>query len=387
MATTMAPSSPPPLLPETSSPNAESWCHTQVKVVKFSYMWTIHNFSFCREEMGETLKSSTFSAGANDKLKWCLRINPRGLDDESKEYLSLYLLLSSISSKQEREKEVKAKFKFSILNAKREEVKIMESQRAYKFVQGKDWGFKKFVKRDFLLDESNGLLPDDKLTIYCEVNVVAESVNISGQSNTTQFKVPECRLSADFSSLFDNPEFSDVIIHADGREFHAHKNILSARSPMFRGMFSHDMKEMRQNRVEEPDIKPDVLEEMLRFIYSGKAPNLDKLAEDLLSASNKYQLDRLKILCEEALSTNLSVETAADVLIIADMYNATQLKSQTIEFIMNHASDVIKTDGWNTIKDTHLCADMFEALAAQLPYIGPQKKRIKPTSNYTSAKQ
>lgn len=33
-------------------------------------MWTINNFSFCREEMGEVLKSSTFSAGANDKLKW-----------------------------------------------------------------------------------------------------------------------------------------------------------------------------------------------------------------------------------------------------------------------------------------------------------------------------
>ena len=44
-----------------------------------------------------------------------------------------------------------------------------ESQRAYRFVQGKDWGFKKFIRRDFLLDESNGLLPDDKLTLFCEV--------------------------------------------------------------------------------------------------------------------------------------------------------------------------------------------------------------------------
>ena len=43
---------------------------TKVKVVKFSYIWTINNFSFCREEMGEVLKSSTFSAGVNDKLKW-----------------------------------------------------------------------------------------------------------------------------------------------------------------------------------------------------------------------------------------------------------------------------------------------------------------------------
>ena len=47
---------------------------------------------------------------------------------------------------------------------------ISESQRAYRFVQGKDWGFKKFIRRDFLMDEQNGLLPDDKLTIFCEVN-------------------------------------------------------------------------------------------------------------------------------------------------------------------------------------------------------------------------
>jgi hypothetical protein len=45
-----------------------------------------------------------------------------------------------------------------------------ESQRAYRFVTGKDWGFKKFIRRDFLLDDANGLLPDDKLTIFCEVD-------------------------------------------------------------------------------------------------------------------------------------------------------------------------------------------------------------------------
>lgn len=53
-----------------STPVAENWCYTQIKVIKFSYMWTINNFSFCREEIGETLKSSTFSAGVNDKMKW-----------------------------------------------------------------------------------------------------------------------------------------------------------------------------------------------------------------------------------------------------------------------------------------------------------------------------
>ena len=98
-----------------------------MKVVKFSYMWTISNFSFCREDLGEVLKSSTFSSSPSDKMKWCLRVNPKGLDDDSKDYLSLYLLLVSCNKS-----EVRAKFKFSILNSKKEETKAMESQRAYR---------------------------------------------------------------------------------------------------------------------------------------------------------------------------------------------------------------------------------------------------------------
>lgn len=102
--------------------------------------------------------------------------------------------------------------------------------RAYRFVQGKDWGFKKFIRRDFLLDEANGLLPEDKLTIFCEVSVVADSVNISGQSNIVQFKVPECKLSEDLGNLFDNEKFSDVTLSVGGREFQAHKAILAGKN-------------------------------------------------------------------------------------------------------------------------------------------------------------
>lgn len=62
----------------------------------------------------------------------------------------------------------------------------MESQRAYRFVQGKDWGFKKFIRRDFLLDEANGLLPEDKLTIFCEVSLSSAKF---GWSLSSKFKI------------------------------------------------------------------------------------------------------------------------------------------------------------------------------------------------------
>lgn len=308
---------------------AENWCYTQVKVIKFSYIWTINNFSYCKEEMGETLKSSTFSTGLmNDKLKWCLRINPKGLDEESKDYLSLYLLLV-YSNKSE----VRAKFKFSILNTKCEETKAMESQRAYKFVQGKDWGFKKFIRRDFLLDESNGLLIDDKLTLYCEVSVVSDTINISGQTNMNKFKVPDCNLSNDFNNLFENPLFSDVTLNCGQRQFKVHKAILASRSCVFAAMFEHGMLECKNNCVDINDVDSDVMCEILRFIYTGKANNIDKMADLLLSAADKYALDRLKVLCEEALSNNLDVDNVADSLILADLHSAMQLKSQSIDYI------------------------------------------------------
>ena len=47
----------------------------------------------------------------------------------------------------------------------------------------------------------------------------------------------------------------------------------------------------------------------------------------------RYALDRLKVMCEESLCSGLSVENAADVLILADLHSADQLKAQAIDFI------------------------------------------------------
>jgi speckle-type POZ protein len=95
-------------------------------------------------------------------------------------------------------------------------------------VRGKDWGFKKFIRRDFLFDDTNGLLPDDKLTIYCEVSVVADAVNTSGTTSLGQRPpVPDCNLSCDIGTLIEKGNFHDVTLSVDGIEFKAHKAILA----------------------------------------------------------------------------------------------------------------------------------------------------------------
>lgn len=131
-------------------------------------------------------------------------------------------------------------------------------------------------------------------------------------------------------------------------------------------MFEHEMEERKQNRVAITDVDHEVLREMLRFIYTGRAANLERMADDLLAAADKvcfykyiyfhyfkififnfhfisvnfmlclfwqYALERLKVMCEEALCNNLSIDNAADILILADLHSADQLKVQTIEFI------------------------------------------------------
>jgi len=359
------------------APVAENWCCTHVKVIKFSYIWTISNFSYCREEMGETLKSSSFSAGANDKLKWCLRINPKGLDEESKDYLSLYLLLLACNKS-----EVRAKFKFSILNAKREETKAMESQRAYRFVQGKDWGFKKFIRRDFLMDESNGLLPDDKLTMFCEVSVVADSVNVSGLSIMSTLKVPDCNLPQDFGHLLESATFSDMTLKVEDKVYPVHKAILAARSPVFAAMFNHDLEETKLGVVSITDLDTEVLREMLKFIYTGKVAQLDTMADALLAAADKYALERLKIMCEEALASNLSIENVCDILILADLHNAKQLKNIAIDYTNSHAQEVTEQPAWKRLIKNHsnLVAEAFSALASSHSFsCSPPRKRQKTT--------
>ena len=59
------------------------------------------------------------------------------------------------------------------------------------------------------------------------MSVVQDSVNISGQSNITQLKVPEGRLSEDFGNLLHESLFADCTFAVGREEFHAHKAIVA----------------------------------------------------------------------------------------------------------------------------------------------------------------
>uniref|UniRef100_A0A0K0FD85 Speckle-type POZ protein-like (inferred by orthology to a human protein) n=1 Tax=Strongyloides venezuelensis TaxID=75913 RepID=A0A0K0FD85_STRVS len=133
----------------------------------FKYLYTIENFSLRPEKTGEKIISPTFVVGCEERSEWCLHIYPNGDNEESKEYVSVYLELLKPNT-------AIIKYRFSILNDKGEEKNIFDCEDTGEFdyiVESYSWGFPKFVKKDFLLDRSNGLLINDKLTILCKTEI------------------------------------------------------------------------------------------------------------------------------------------------------------------------------------------------------------------------
>ncbi|XP_073814372.1 speckle-type POZ protein-like [Musca autumnalis] len=169
-------------------------------------------------------------------------------------------------------------------------------------------------------------------------------------------------LSNDFAAILNSKEFSDVTLVAqNGCEFKAHKVILCARSQVLAAMFRNDLEESKTNRIRIDDMDADVIEEMLKYIYTGgNIPQ--KLAAELFMAANKYSLLDLQILCEEILINTMEIATVADILFLADRHSNERLKTKAVQFIVNNIKALPATEGWKKLRQTdhELCMDVLE---------------------------
>lgn len=78
--------------------------------------------------------------------------------------------------------------------------------------------------------ESSDYLKDDCLKINCTVGVVVSAIDCSSLHH---IHVPDSDIGSDFGTLLENMEGSDVTFNVSGEQFHAHKLVLAARSPVF----------------------------------------------------------------------------------------------------------------------------------------------------------
>ena len=77
-------------------------------------------------------------------------------------------------------------------------------------------------------------------------------------------------------------------------------------------------------------------------------------------------------MCEEALSSNLTPDNVASVLILADMHCASQLKELSLRYCNLHARDVMETHGWKMMEkqNAHLVSEAYRNLA-EMGHLAP----------------
>ncbi|KAK7242996.1 hypothetical protein RIF29_37778 [Crotalaria pallida] len=139
----------------------------------------------------------------------------------------------------------------------------------------------------------------------------------------------------------NNPKDSDVTFLVEGKRFYAHRKCLLASSDIFRAMLDGGYREREGKDIEIPNIKWDVFELMMRYLYTGTLDvNLD-IAHDLFRAADQYLLEGLKRLCEYAISQDISVEKFPHMYQLSEAFHATSLRHACILFMLEHFEKLI----------------------------------------------
>ncbi|XP_062192786.1 BTB/POZ and MATH domain-containing protein 1-like [Phragmites australis] len=223
---------------------------------------------------------------------------------------------------------------------------------------------------------------DDCLLIECDVIVIKESlVKETALASNFDIQVPPSDLSDDRRRLLELKEETDVTFEVEGEVFHAHKIVLTMRSPVFKVELyepKRDTGGMENKTIECMD--PVVFEALLHFIYTDSFPVMDDLDHDekedmvkhFLVATDRYGMERMKSVCESILCKGFDVESVASTLALAAQHCCISLKDACIEFIIsrNRMDVVLANQGYEHPKRVCLAAavELWEKAAKSIWY-------------------
>ncbi|XP_037082499.1 inhibitor of Bruton tyrosine kinase-like [Pollicipes pollicipes] len=150
------------------------------------------------------------------------------------------------------------------------------------------------------------------------------------------------------------PALSDVTItSSDGVALACHKCVLAARLQYFSVMFSSCWAESVASEAVRLSMPAAVLTVLVAFCYTGEArlqpDDPEPLQTDdlellcgLLAAADHMLATRLKEMCEVALSRQLTLKNAVELMEFSAMYGAEQLKSTCMQFICLNLAAVME---------------------------------------------
>ena len=204
-------------------------------------------------------------------------------------------------------------------------------------------------ERMFLWSDIDKHLCDGTLTI--QVDAILKFVTDHMETLHTEPTLPLNNVSTGMKKMLSNGLHSDLTIRCGRKEFKVHKAVLASQSPVFRRMLESDMKEQRTNVIEISDVDQAVISDMLAYIYTGSAPNLDTLVRELLNVANKYELSGLFTMCERELKLKISLNNVIELLQLADMLNSSYLKKACLNYISLNSGAVRSSEEWKQLKE------------------------------------
>ncbi|KAI4985481.1 hypothetical protein ZWY2020_018111 [Hordeum vulgare] len=301
---------------------------------------------------GEWMTSAPFSVGGHD---WAVEYCPNGHPKDCADYISLYLLLQSAGAE-----DVKAKYTFSVLDKNGEPVpsysRTNNAVRTFS-KEGSARGYGNFIEKADL--ERSEHLTDDCLTIRCNLTVVHDEETI----------VPPSDLHQHLGDLLMNNDAADLTFQVGGQRFSAHRCVLAARSSVFKAELLGAMKESSSaSPIEINDMEADVFKALLHFIYTDSVrPFLDVvMAGHLLVAADRYNIVRLKLICEKKLCCHIDSNMVATSLALAEQHGFHGLKEACFQFLASPSNleAMMESEGYEHLKSS--CPSVLKELIARI---------------------
>ena len=184
-------------------------------------------------------------------------------------------------------------------------------------------------------------------------------------------------LSKDFSELLESGLNHDAEIKCGEHTVKIHKNILCARSEVFRAMLESDMLEGLSGVIEIHDTDITYLQDFIRYLYTGTLPELtfDK-AKELYELGEKYLVKSLVSRCSEYLQDNLSDENACQCLALAEVHSDDKLKETAIAYTLEKKI-YLQDKFW--LPFCNHCPKLAYEVYTILQESGNLKKKVMPT--------
>jgi len=114
---------------------------------------------------------------------------------------------------------------------------------------------------------------------------------------------------------------------------------------------NHNNTENKQDRcLQLPGLNDEILQELLRYIYTDRVDNLDTIASTLLPVGENYQMPGLKLLCERTLVETITPESVASLLLLADQFGCDSLRRATLAYCEDNATSIKKSLAWKVME-------------------------------------